>query len=163
MGFPRSGEIATLLVALLLLFAAIAFGMGISLPIVRFEKLYFFEETPSLIELVSGLWNQGSIALALAVFAFSILFPVAKLSITFLAAFAPHMGETRFHKWAPALAKWSMMDVLLVALFIFAAKSSGLAQAFTQAGLWFYTASAIAGAVAASLIKPQDGRQLPGS
>jgi len=36
-----------------------------------------------------------------------------------------------------------MMDVLLVAIAIFAAKSSGLANAFTQPGLWFFALSTV--------------------
>jgi paraquat-inducible protein A len=43
----------------------------------------------------------------------------------------------------PVLGKWSMMDVMLVAIVIVAAKTSGMASAFTQPGLWFYAASAI--------------------
>jgi paraquat-inducible protein A len=36
-----------------------------------------------------------------------------------------------------------MMDVLLVAIVVFAAKTSGLANAFSQPGLWFFALSAI--------------------
>jgi len=63
------------LIPCLLLFAAISFGLGISLPLVKFEKLYFFEESPSLIGLFQGLWTEGNIAIALALFVFSLLFP----------------------------------------------------------------------------------------
>ena len=41
-----------------------------------------------------------------------------------------------------------MLDVLLVALVIFAAKTSGLAAAITQPGLWFFAASTVLAAVA---------------
>jgi len=43
----------------------------------------------------------------------------------------------------PLLSKWSMMDVMLVALLTVAARTSGVTSAFTQAGLWFHAASAI--------------------
>ena len=46
-----------------------------------------------------------------------------------------------------------MMDVLLVALVVFAAKTSGFATAVAQPGVWFYAVSALAGAAAAGLIK----------
>lgn len=141
--------------ALLLLISAVSFGLGISLPIVRFEKLFFFEDTPSLMTLFWGLWNEQNFLVAIAVALFSILFPLIKLTITFMAAFSPNskIGQSRSATWASTLSKWSMMDVLLVALVIFAAKSSGLASAFAQAGLWFYGLSAISGAVAAALLK----------
>ncbi len=44
-----------------------------------------------------------------------------------------------------------MMDVLLVAIVIFATKTSGLAQAFTQPGLWFYAGSSLAVALLSGL------------
>ena len=135
----------------LLMISAISFGLGITLPLVRFEKLYFFKDTPSLLGIVGGLWEDGSLALALIVALFSILFPLIKMAMAF--RIAVHGGE--LPKWANMLSKWSMMDVLLVALVVFAAKTSGLATAISQPGIWFYALSVVALAVA-SLDKQQD-------
>ena len=163
------------IIAILLLFSSLSLGLGISLPIVRFEKLYFFEETPSILSLISGLWSEASYVIALAVLLFSVIFPIVKLGLAFIEAMVPDAkGLFAPARWASVLAKWSMMDVLLVALVIFAAKTSGLANAFTQTGLWFYAASAIAGATATGLLKrqqmneknagpsDQEGRLVPG-
>jgi len=157
-------------IAFLLLLASIGFALGVTLPIIRFEKLYFLSETPSLIGLVTGLWNDGGWLLAAAVFLFSILFPLLKLIIVFISAIAPEtlVAHKSVLRHAGTLSKWSMMDVLLVALAIFAAKTSGLASAIAQPGLWFYAASAISGAVAAGLLKrsqaaSQEGSLRPGS
>ncbi|MGI9389284.1 MAG: paraquat-inducible protein A [Boseongicola sp.] len=157
-------------VALLLLVASFTFALGISLPIVHFEKLYFLTESPSLIGIVTGLWSDGSLLIAAIVLLFSILFPLVKLVIVFIAAVAPEtlVAHKSVLRHAGTLSKWSMMDVLLVALVIFAAKTSGLANAFAQPGLWFYATSAIAGAIAAGLLKrqqklDQDGSLRPGS
>jgi len=128
----------------LLLCSAISFGLGISLPLVRFEKLWFFSDTPSLLGIVSGLWEEGSIALALVVALFSLLFPVIKMAVAFRSATS---GE-EMPRWANVLSKWSMMDVLLVAIIIFAAKTSGLATAISQPGIWLYGLSAVLLAVA---------------
>ena len=57
----------------LLLAAAICFGLGASLPLVRFEKLWLFSETPSLLGLVHGLWQEGSLLLSAIVGLFSIV------------------------------------------------------------------------------------------
>lgn len=155
------------LIAPLLLFSAVSFGLGISLPIMRFEKFFIFQESPSLLSLIHGLWVENSLLLAIVVLLFSVLFPLTKLAITFINAFATDEIEQKatissnHAGWiAAALAKWSMMDVLLVALVIFAAKTSGLASAFTQAGLWFYALSAIAGAVATSLLRRHKSNQV---
>lgn len=131
-----------------LLFAGpFCLALGLTLPLVRFEKLYFFEDTPSLVGIIATLWRDGSFLLALLVALFSAVFPVAKLLVVFFEAAAKRNGEARgkglLRNFIPLLSKWSMMDVLLVALVIVAAKSSGVADAFTQPGLWFYAASAL--------------------
>lgn len=130
----------------LLLIASISFGLGISLPLIRLEKFYFFSDTPSLVELVYGLWQNGDIGLSALVGMFSLVFPVIKLFTVFEAAF----GSGRFPVWASVLAKWSMMDVLLVAILVFAAKTSGLATAVSQPGIWFYALSTLAAVAAAA-------------
>ena len=129
---------------ILLLVSAVSFGLGISLPLVRFEKFWLFAETPSLIEVITDLYNSSEFLLAIAVCAFSILFPIIKMAATFQSAF----NGKKPHGWTSALSKWSMMDVLLVAILILAAKTTGLAQAFSQPGLWFYGLSSITIAIA---------------
>lgn len=135
-----------LVVPVLLVLSALCLAFGLVLPLVRFEKLYFFDETPSLIDIVLSLWEQGSGGLAVLVTLFSIVFPVIKLFGIALEATATAQlrGNANWlARLLPVLGKWSMMDVMLVALVIVAAKTSGMASAFTQPGLWFYAASAI--------------------
>jgi paraquat-inducible protein A len=85
---------------------------------------------------------------------FSVIFPTMKLGVLYLAAYG---GASRplIPNWFRALANWSMLDVVLVAVVIFAAKTSGLATAFTKPGLWFFAASAVLTAAASSLAKRQ--------
>ncbi|MEM9277629.1 MAG: paraquat-inducible protein A [Pseudomonadota bacterium] len=131
---------------LLLLVASVSFGLGISLPLMRFEKLWLFEETPSLLTIVADLWKENEILLTIVVAAFSILFPALKL----LSAHQAVYTRKAPGGWTAALAKWSMMDVLLVAIVVFAAKTSGLASAISQPGLWFFALSAVTVAIASS-------------
>ena len=70
-------------------------------------------------------------------------------------AFRVALNGGALPKWVNLLSKWSMMDVLLVALVVFAAKTSGLATAISQPGIWFYALSVVALAVA-SLDKQPD-------
>ncbi|MFB9947708.1 paraquat-inducible protein A [Rhizobium puerariae] len=138
---------------LLLVLAAVFLALGLVLPIIRFERLYFFSETPSLIELVGALFQTGDVGLALVVGLFSIVFPVFKL--TGLAMqFSGLAGRAGlFSRVLPHLSRWSMMDVMLVAIVVFAAKSSGLAAAVSQPGLWFYAASAVIAGLLPSLAR----------
>ncbi|MGX5664781.1 paraquat-inducible protein A [Rhizobium daejeonense] len=144
------------------LLAAPAFlTLGLMLPLVRFETLYFFSETPSLLVIVASLWQGGDETLAILVALLSIVFPAIKLLGLTAEALAPVSSPADgdlLRRLVPILAKWSMMDVLLVALVIVAAKTSGLAEAFTQPGLWFYAGSAlIAGLLPALIKRPQSG------
>ena len=134
-----------LITPLFLVLSAFFLALGLVLPLVRFEKLVFFNETPSLLGIVSSLWDEGNQMLAVIVALFSVVFPLAKLvGMTFEAtASADGKAAGVVARLLPILGKWSMMDVMLVALVIFAAKTSGMAEAFTQPGLWFYAGSAV--------------------
>jgi paraquat-inducible protein A len=131
---------------LLVVGASASFALGISLPLMRFESFYVFSTDASLLEVILSLWNGGDGALAVLVGLVSVAFPFAKL----LLVVAEQLAENRaapanfLDRLVPILSKWSMMDVLLVAIVIFATKTSGLAQAFTQPGLWFYAGSSLA-------------------
>lgn len=125
--------------------AAFCLALGLTLPIMRFDSFYFFSETPSLLGIVAALWSGGDVALALLVGAFSVVFPILKLVALAIAAL--RRGKRRPKSWLasvlPYLSKWSMMDVMLVAIVVFAAKTSGMATAIAQPGLWFYAGSTL--------------------
>lgn len=147
-----------------LLFAGpFCLALGLTLPLVRFEQFFFFEDTPSLIGIILMLWQGGDQLLAVLVALFSVVFPVAKLLVVLNEAAVKRAGEDRqkgiLSSFIPLLSKWSMMDVLLVALVIVAAKTSGVASAFTQPGLWFYAASALAVTVSHYLLQRRSPEQ----
>jgi paraquat-inducible protein A len=139
--------------AFLLVAAAASFALGATLPLMRFESFYVFSTDASLVEVIGSLWTEGDRLLALLVGLVSIAFPLAKLLLVTaeLMAGAPQAGQGALSGLVPVLSKWSMMDVLLVAIVIFATKTSGLAQAFTQPGLWFYAGSSLAVAALSGL------------
>jgi paraquat-inducible protein A len=137
-------------VPVILFAATVCFALGLVLPVAVFETLFVFTERPSLLEVIDGLWQEEDYAIAFLVGLFSVVFPAAKLLVLHLAAYAPE----RLH-WVErvgVLSKWSMADVLVVALAIFAAKTSGLAEAATQSGIWFYAAATLLSAAAAVIL-----------
>jgi len=138
------------LVPSFLFLAAFCFPLGLVLPLMRLETLFFFEETPSLVNIVEGLLSAGDWGLAAVISVFSFLFPAAKLFLLFMIAFGA--APRRRLKILSALGKWSMMDVMLVALVVFAAKTSGVASALTLPGLWFFTGATAFSAFAAMAI-----------
>lgn len=128
-------------------------ALGITLPIMRFERLYFFSDEPSLWQLVAGLWTDDSAALAVAVALFSMVFPALKLVALGIEVAAGGSRSGFLRRVMPHLARWSLMDVMLVAIVIFAAKTSGLAKAVTLPGFWCYAASAVIAAIFPSVVK----------
>lgn len=138
-----------LAIALLLPLATFSFALGLTLPLMRFERLFILEDRPALIEIVLGLWQEEERVLSILIGAFSIGFPALKLLLTHVAALSG--GRSRSLHLLGAVSKWSMLDVMLVALVLFAAKTSGLAAASILPGLWFYAAAAISTALAAFL------------
>ena len=142
------------LVALGLLAASVSFALGITLPVMEVERLFVFSDTPSLAGIVAGLWGTADYGLAAIVLAFSIVLPLAKLTALHLALVNGPAGvehESRLPRWLHMLANWSMLDVVLVALVVFAAKTSGLASAASRPGLWFFAVSAVLTAVLAKV------------
>jgi paraquat-inducible protein A len=137
---------------IILLGAAMSFALGITLPLIQVDRLYFLSSSPSLIEVTGSLWIHGNIAIAIVTAAFSIVFPLLKLIVLHFAAFRAHGANVEIPGWFKALARWSMLDVMVVALIIFAAKTSGLATAATKPGLWFFAISAVLTAIASSAL-----------
>ena len=149
------------LLPLILFAASICFALGIVLPLIHVDRLYFFSDEPSLIGMVAALWSGGDWPLAIVVPLFSVVFPAMKLGLLHNAAYAQMGGAASIPGWFRALSNWSMLDVVLVALVIFAAKTSGLATAFTKPGLWFFAASVVLTATASAVIKriPRNSEQ----
>ena len=138
---------------LILFAAALSLGLGLVLPLVRIERLFFLTDEPSLLAIVAGLWTEREILLSAVVASFSIIFPCLKLGLLNVAAYAGAGTASQIPTWLQALSNWSMLDVMLVALVIFAAKTSGLATAFTLPGVWLFAASAVLTALASALLK----------
>ncbi|QND53878.1 paraquat-inducible protein A [Phyllobacterium sp. 628] len=145
-----------ILIPIFLFVATFSLALGLTMPLMSVSKLYFFDESPSLAGLIAALWSGGDWILAVIVALFSVILPIGKLAIAQLAAAHEPVAAHLLHRWIGILSKWSMLDVLLVALVIFAAKTSGLATAIAQPGLWFFAASAILSAIATHFIVQQE-------
>ena len=102
-----------LLIAFLLPVSTFSFALGITLPLMVLEKLYFLEERPSLIELIHRLWQEEDTALAAVVALFSVIFPAIKIVLTHIAAMTG--GKAKSLALLSTISKWSMLDVMLVA------------------------------------------------
>ena len=141
--------------ALVLSLAASSFMLGISLPIIKLNQFFFFTDEHSILSMIRGLFVEGELLLGLIILLFSVVLPAVKIMVlSWLLVCGRNQARPPFIvKLVAALGKWSMIDVLLVALVIFAVKSSGLGTATSQPGLYFFAASVVITSIAAAMVR----------
>lgn len=132
------------LLSLAIIGAAVCLALGISLPILRLTKFIFWTSEYSLISTVEVLLRDGQTFLGLVVLVFSILLPVVKLGYLLLVSTLPAAELRRHAKRLKAIewiGKWSMHDVLVLALTIFFLKSQGIYDAASLPAVYLFTAA----------------------
>ena len=132
------------LLSLAIIGASVCLALGITLPIIRLTKYVFWSTEHSLLSTVSSLIGDGQLFLGITVLVFSIVFPVVKLLYLLLVSTLPHSEIVRLDRQLRALewlGKWSMHDVLVLALTIFFIKSQGVYDAASLTGVYFFTAA----------------------
>ncbi len=153
----------------LALAAAACLALGLTMPVVKLTRLYFWQDTYSLISTIVALYNDHEVFLAGVIFVFSILLPVFKLIYILGVGTLTSPASLRRRRWFRRiewLGKWSMLDVLVLALIVFYAKSTNLADAAALPGIYFFAASVALTMIAYSLVEkdsliqsPESGRE----
>ena len=134
------------LLSLAIIGASVCLALGVSLPIIKLTRYVFWSTEHSLLSTVNVLIRDGQHFLGLTVLAFSIVFPVFKLLYLLLVSTLPASEIRRQQKRLKALewlGKWSMHDVLVLALTIFFIKSQGVYDAASLNGVYFFTAAVV--------------------
>lgn len=151
------------LVMVLVIAAAGSLILGLTLPVVKFTHLYFWTDTHSLASIIAALYRAGELFLAGVIVLFSIVFPVFKLVYIAAAgtlANSPAARRNRLLQRISWLGKWSMLDVLVLALLVFYAKSTALADAVALPGIYFFAASVALTMIAYGLIESDGGSEM---
>lgn len=146
---PAGGALARALLALGVLF----FPLGIALPVMETTRFWVFRDSYSLIGAIDALLQAGEWRLALLVALFSIGAPLAKMGLVTLLHARPAGAKGGWlARWVERLGKWSLTDVLVVALLIVIWSGGAMVTVATQPGLWFFTLSAMCLMLASGLI-----------
>jgi paraquat-inducible protein A len=129
------------LAAVLAVCAGTALVMGFSKPFMTMEKLGT-RNTFSLVEGVVELIQHGNVFIGSVLLIFSVVFPVAKILALLCATstLVPLSGRVRhvLHRAADLTGKYSMLDVLVIAVIIVLVKFNGLAKVEAHSGtIWF--------------------------
>ncbi|PPC86177.1 MAG: paraquat-inducible protein A [Hyphomicrobium sp.] len=152
------------LLSLTILAASVCLALGITLPILKLTQLGLWTTEHSLISTVSVLIKDGQLFLGLIVLVFSILLPVTKLLYLLLISTLPPAEIVRQSRRLRALewlGKWSMHDVLVLALTIFFIKSQGVYDAASLNGVYFFTAAVLLMILAYSWIRTDGMAAVP--
>jgi paraquat-inducible protein A len=133
------------LLSMAIIAASISLALGLTLPGIRLTRFYFFSTEYSLISTVYTLISRNQMFLGTIVFIFSIMLPVFKLGYLVVLTTMPDdiLREYRHVKALEWLGKWSMHDVLVLALMIFFIKSQGVYDAKSLPGVYFFTAAVL--------------------
>jgi paraquat-inducible protein A len=134
------------LLSLTILAASVCLALGISLPIIKLTKFGIWTTEHSLLSTVNILASEGQTFLGAIVLIFSIILPIAKLLYLLMVSTLPPAEIVRQSRRLHALewlGKWSMHDVLVLALTIFFVKSHGVYDAKSLYGVYFFTAAVV--------------------
>ena len=133
-------------------------GFGEYSPIIRVLKPDLTAPTSfSIHQGIVQMAQGGNQLLAALVFAFSVLFPIAKVTVYWIAAndTPQHPTFKKAFRMANTLGKFSMVDVFVIALLVIAIKGlPGNTQVHLQWGFWCFCVSVIASLTIPFLLKP---------
>lgn len=126
---------------LLVVAATLAFAVGLTVPVVTF-RTGLARDSYSVLGGLVDLVREGDVALAVLVFAFSVVFPVVKLALLQHALHGPISSErrTRLVQALERLGRWSMLDVFVIAILIGAMHLGILSEAYAEPGVYVFAA-----------------------
>jgi len=139
-------------IVILIILSIVLLIIGLTLPILTVRKLWD-SNTYSILTGVQNLWQEKYYVLAVVIFTFSIIFPIAKLISLSAVWFIRLKDEQRktLVLCMEIFGKWSMLDVFVTAIFIVWVKLGALASAKAENGIYFFAASVLLTMVLSSL------------
>ena len=142
----RPSTLRNVVLSFLIILATVFFALGVTLPVIKFTTVYVWTNEHSIATIIYALYKNQEFFLCGVVFAFSIFFPFLKLFYLLTLVTSPDLPQ-EFRKRSISTMEWlgrySMTDVMVLALLIFYVNSSGYTEADVQPGVYFFAASAL--------------------
>jgi len=134
------------LFSLSIILATVFFVLGVLLPAIRFSTVYVWSNQHSVASIVWALYTKEEFALCFVIFMFSIVLPFTKLLYLLILVTSPNLPPA-FRARSIAAMEWlgrySMTDIMVLALMIFYINASGYSEASVLPGVYFFAASAL--------------------
>lgn len=153
------------LLGLLLLAAAAALVAGWLLPVMTVRTLLVFYDEVSIMTGAWRLLESGDIALFAIIVLFTVVLPVAKLIVAWLAWAWLRVDDARVRRllgWIEAIGRWSMLDVFVAALLVVVIKLSLISDVEIHAGLYVFIAAVVLSMIAVRRIAMLAHRKVTG-
>lgn len=131
---------------------------AVLLPVMTISQLGHSQAT-GIFPGAMSLLADGKVAIAILILACSVLIPLAKLAGLIALASDPHWfsRQHRALTWhlVEWTGRWSMLDVLLVAILVAALKLGDLVNVAPGPGLWFFLAFVVLSLAAGACFNPR--------
>ena len=140
--FPKQG----VAINLLLLVSLACLVVGVSAPLLTLEKMYFFENTVSLLSTIKGLYLQQEWFLFYVIAIFSLCIPAIKIASLILITNMQFEQGSFLDKTLQLIETFgncSMLDVFVVALLLVSVKLGVLAKVDVHYGLYVFASSVL--------------------
>jgi paraquat-inducible protein A len=129
-----------------IILATVFFALGVMLPAIRFTTVFVWTNQHSIATIIWALYQNQEFFLCFVIFMFSIFFPFLKLFYLLTLVTSPDM-PTEFRDRSISAMEWlgrySMTDVMVLALMIFYVNASGYTEASVLPGIYFFAASTL--------------------
>jgi paraquat-inducible protein A len=118
------------------------------LPALRVTELRLFDTIYSVLGGLRALWQAGDWALMVLIAAFSVALPYAKLALLgwVWRRGKPHSSQGGSRKaldLVEALGRWSLLDVLVVALAVVTLQGNFFVRTRLEPGIYLFAAAAL--------------------
>ena len=136
-------------ILLLFLLAAAGLTLGLRLPAITVTRAGLFDSQYSILGGLADLASGGHYAVFAIILLFSVLLPYLKLLLLAWLFFSvgPAERRRRLLGWLTAVGKWSLLDVLVVALIVFSLQGGFFVSSRLETGIYLF-----AGAVILSMV-----------
>ncbi len=138
--------------------AVLCLILGLTLPVVRLTWLYVFSNRHSILSIIWVLFHDKEYLLSGVLVIFSALFPLTKITyllVLYYRRLNNILPSERLLYILSWLGRWSMLDVLVLALVVFYTKQTGVADATVLPGIYFFAVSVLLTMWASELAEQQ--------
>ncbi len=142
---PLSDQVAGRLLWLLAI-ATLLLSVGLITPILTISQFIFIRNTFSVVSGIYELLAHGQVVLFLVVSLFSIVLPFLKIWVLFRIVISRKAQTATIKKYLHLMhdyGRWSMLDVLVVAVLIVMVKIGTIATIQIHFGLYLFAAAVL--------------------